>query len=311
MPEVWQPSWNSVKPIIDLVFSGEAVLIENIAVPTQRSGFIESGYFSFSHTPLEEQDQIVGSLCICTETTAAVRAATELEKLKSDLVHLSRVSAMETLAGSIAHELNQPLTAITGNTWLAERALEADRDDREAVLRHALAAIAQGASRASEIILKTRERIGRSGKKTTKVHPSKLVQAAASLMVGKAESLGAEMRFDLAADVEVDVDVVQIEQVLINLVQNSLDAVQTVTPKIVTIRTRQDLDAVFFSVEDTGEGIASPTEVFAPYFTTKTNGLGLGLSISRTIIKDHGGTISAEPAAEGACIRFSIPHSAS
>lgn len=131
MPEVWAQAWPQIKHFVELARSGEAVLVENFGVPTHRTEFEELGYFTFSYTPIQDHLSLLGLLCLCQETTHTVTAEQRLKELQSELIHLSRVSAMEAMASTLAHELNQPLTAITNYLSGAERILESSDLDQE------------------------------------------------------------------------------------------------------------------------------------------------------------------------------------
>jgi signal transduction histidine kinase len=309
MPEVWAPAWDVTRPLIERVLLGEGVFVENVPLLTQRSGYTETGYFSFSYTPLEADGKVEGTLCVCVETTAAVLANREVDILKSELIHLSRVSAMETMASSLAHELNQPLAAICGFAWGAEQYFASDAPDREAKIREALVAITKGARRASAIINRTRERVKRTGRRVSAVDVAVIVHTSHSLVTERAKAAEARIELLLPQLPLIAADALQIEQVLVNLLQNSIEAVEGTAERRITVSAVEDEKFVRVSVEDSGPGI-DPTrqeQLFQPFATTKTSGLGVGLAISRTIVEDHGGSLWVEERDKGACFSFSVP----
>jgi len=250
--------------------------------------------------------------------TAFVRDLTErqqtearLQELQSELVHISRLSAMGEMASALAHELNQPLAALT-NYLKGSRRLLDRRDDREtAVIRDALEKAAEQSLRAGEIIRRLRDFVCHSEAEKRVESVKKLVEEASALALVGAKERGVRVNFlfDAAADL-VLVDKVQIQQVLLNLMRNAMEAMEQSERREIALSTTAGADNFLtVSVADTGPGISEElaSQLFRPFVTTKPHGMGVGLSISRTIIESHGGRIWVEPAPQGGAVfRFTL-----
>jgi two-component system, LuxR family, sensor kinase FixL len=235
-----------------------------------------------------------------------------MQELQSELVHVSRLTAMGEMASSLAHELNQPLSAIANYMKGSVTLLEAGDAD-PARLRDALARAGDQAIRAGDIIKRLREFVAKGETDHSAEDPARLMEEASALaLVGVRDSnLRVELRLDRDTG-PVMVDKVQIQQVALNLIRNAIDAMEhsAVRELVITTRRADDGSGVLFSVADTGPGLdpAMADRLFQPFATTKTNGMGVGLSICRTIIEAHGGRIWFEPSHEGgATFRFVLP----
>jgi two-component system, LuxR family, sensor kinase FixL len=244
------------------------------------------------------------------------RQATEarLQELQSELVHISRLTAMGEMASTLAHELNQPLSAIANYMNGSQRLLENATDERALRVRDALGKAADQALRAGDIIRRLRDFVSRGESERRVEKIAKLVEEASALALVGARELGVRVRFqfDPGADL-VLADRVQVQQVLLNLMRNAAEAMKDSDPErrelILSTRVADD-DMVEISVIDTGPGISEDVanQLFRPFVTTKRHGMGVGLSISRTIIDAHGGRIWSEPNPEGGTIfRFTLP----
>jgi two-component system sensor kinase FixL len=218
---------------------------------------------------------------------------------------------MGEMASALAHELNQPLAAITNYMNGAKRILA--REDVEAeLLSEAVEKSADQARRAGDIIRRLREFLARGETEKTTTPVAELVKETAALAFVGAEEHGVEVRLELSPEIDrVFVDRVQIQQVLVNLVRNAIDAVATCSHREIVVATRpSDNEMIEFTVADTGIGLPaeSADALFEPFFTTKENGMGVGLSICRTIVESHGGRIWATPNVdEGSVFHFTIP----
>jgi two-component system, LuxR family, sensor kinase FixL len=237
----------------------------------------------------------------------------ELKCNRQELAHLTRVSALGELAGSLAHELNQPLTAILSNSQAAQRFMEADPIDVDEV-RETLEDIVADNRRAGEIIRKMRALVRKCDMEWQSVDIGGVVHDVLSLVRADAIVRGIHTTLDVAPAIPpVRGDKVQLQQVLLNLMLNALDAVQhrPADDRLVTVRASTETDgSVRLSVRDRGHGltIEQMDKIFQPFFTSKPHGLGLGLSISRSIVSAHGGRIWAENNAEGgAAFHVSLP----
>ncbi|MCC6947980.1 MAG: PAS domain S-box protein [Bradyrhizobiaceae bacterium] len=245
------------------------------------------------------------------DLTERQETETRLQELQSELVHISRLTAMGEMASALAHELNQPLSAIANYMKGSSRLLENIGDQRVATVRGAIDKAADQALRAGQIIRRLRDFVARGESERRVESISKLVEEASALALVGAKELGIRVRFQFDPNVDlVLADKVQIQQVLLNLIRNAIEAMDGMDRKELLIRTRSiDDNMLEISVADTGSGIPAEvsSQLFQPFFTTKAQGMGVGLSISRTIVEAHGGQISAEPNPGGGTIfRFSL-----
>jgi two-component system sensor kinase FixL len=240
------------------------------------------------------------------DLTERQRTEARLHELQSELVHISRLTAMGEMASTLAHELNQPLSAIANYMKGSRRLLEKSSESTAALLRDAMEKASEQALRAGQIIKRLRDFVSRGETERRVENARKLVEEASALALVGARNQGVRVKFDFdpAADL-VLADRVQIQQVLLNLMRNAVEAMETSERRELSIATAKDSDdTVAISVADTGCGIApeASSQLFQPFFTTKRQGMGVGLSISRTIVEAHGGKLEALPNAGGGTI---------
>lgn len=234
-----------------------------------------------------------------------------LQELQSELVHVSRLTAMGEMASSLAHELNQPLSAITNYLRGAGTLLKAEKIDKERI-GEALDRSAVQALRAGDIIKRLREFVAKGETQHALENPAVLLEEAAALALVGAKEHGIRVSLRCDPDLpDIVVDKIQIQQVALNLIRNAVEAMETADRRELTISvTGRESDSALFSVADTGAGIAPDIaqQLFQPFVTSKANGMGVGLSICRTIIEGHGGSISAKPNDGGGTIfEFTLP----
>jgi two-component system sensor kinase FixL len=239
-----------------------------------------------------------------------------LQQLQSELVHVSRLSAMGEMASALAHELNQPLAAISNYMKGSRRLLAASSDPNRSKIEGALDRAAEQALRAGQIIRRLRDFVSRGESEKRVESLSKLVEEAGALGLSGAREQGVQLRFKLNPDHDlVLVDRVQIQQVLVNLFRNALEAMtQSPRRELTASNIQVDDDMIEIAVSDTGSGFHEDVEknLFQTFFTTKETGMGVGLSISRSIIEAHGGRMWAEAnALGGATFRFTLPAASS
>jgi two-component system sensor kinase FixL len=245
------------------------------------------------------------------DLTVWQKTETRLQELQSELVHVSRLTALGEMASALAHELNQPLSAI-GNYLIGSKMLMDRSDASQPEVKEAVDLAAKEVLRAGEIIRRLREFVSRGETERSVENLSKLMEEASALALVGAKEHGVRVRFQLSPEVDlVLVDKVQIQQVILNLIRNAVDAmIESERRSLIASVELSDGDMALISVADTGSGIApeAAEQLFRPFFTTKRNGMGVGLSICRTIVEAHGGRIWAEPNEGGGTVfRFTVP----
>ncbi|MGE5722028.1 MAG: PAS domain-containing protein [Sphingomonadales bacterium] len=259
-----------------------------------------------------DEGQALRAVGAVVDLTERRRAEAELRRTQAELIHVSRVSAMGTMASTLAHELNQPLTAVTSYVRGSRRLLASVDDVRARQVCEALEFAEAGALRAGQIVRRLRELVARGTVAVGAEDLKKLVEDASVLAFVDAHLYGIAHRIDIAPDARwVEVDRIQIQQVLINLIRNAVQAMQHADRREVAISTRPHSDdMVEVIVADSGSGISGSVRdaLFSPFNSTKTEGLGIGLSISRTIVEAHHGKIWASDGdGGGAVFHFTLP----
>lgn len=235
-----------------------------------------------------------------------------LQQLQSELVHVSRLTAMGEMASALAHEINQPLAAISNYMKGSRRLLAGSADPNLTKIERALDRAAEQAVRAGQIIRRLRDFVARGESEKRVESLSKLIEEAGALGLAGAREQNVLLRFNLDQNADlVLADRVQIQQVLVNLFRNALEAMaQSPRRELVVTNTRVADDMIEIEVSDTGSGFQDDVipNLFQTFFTTKETGMGVGLSISRSIIEAHGGRMWAESnTSGGATFRFTLP----
>ncbi|MCA1408252.1 PAS domain S-box protein [Ensifer sp. IC3342] len=246
------------------------------------------------------------------DLTEREESAARLEQIQAELARLARLNEMGEMASTLAHELNQPLSAIANYSHGCVRLLR-DMDDTVATrMREALEEVAGQSLRAGQIIKHLREFVTKGETEKAPEDIRKLVEEAAALALVGSREQGVRTVFEYLPGAEmVMVDRIQVQQVLINLMRNAIEAMRHVERRELTIRTMPaDPGEVVVVVEDTGGGIPEEMagQLFKPFVTTKASGMGIGLSISKRIVEAHGGEMTvSKNAAGGATFRFKLP----
>ena len=226
-------------------------------------------------------------------------AEARLQELQAELVHISRLTALGEMSSALAHELNQPLSAIANYLNGVQRILADDPSATSQKVRGALAKAVEQALRSGDIIRRLREFVSRGETEQRAESVAKLVEEASALALVGARQLGVRVYFELDRDSDyVLVDKIQIQQVVLNLVRNAVEAMSDSPRRELLIASRPAPGKmVDISIADTGPGLAPEIaeRLFQPFVTTKPQGMGVGLSICRTIVEAHGGKIWAEP----------------
>jgi PAS domain S-box-containing protein len=239
--------------------------------------------------------EFVGAVMDVTERTHAEEA---LQKAQGELAHVTRVMTMGELAASIAHEINQPLAAIAANAeaclnWLARTTPRLEE------ARESVSAIVRDGNRAGDIIRRIRALTHKAGTQKAPVDLNDAIREVIALAGSEARRHGVTLRTDLADELPPVVgDRIQLQQVILNLVINGVEAMSVVADRPRHLRVgsrRHESDQVLVAVRDSGIGIErqSVDKIFESFYTTKPQGMGMGLAISRSIVENHGGTLRA------------------
>ena len=236
------------------------------------------------------------------------RQATQrrLQDMQAELIHMSRFTAMGEMASTLAHELNQPLTAVASYLNGCRRLLDSSERVDKLMLRDGIDRAADQALRAGQIIRRLRQFVARDDSERQVESLRRLIEEASALALVGVKHDGVRVKFDFSPRVEwVLADKIQVQQVILNLMRNAIEAMHEATRRELTISTAElPSEMAEVSVSDTGPGIAPEiaAQLFHPFVTTKPQGMGVGLSISRTIVESHGGKLWAEPNPGGGTI---------
>jgi C4-dicarboxylate-specific signal transduction histidine kinase len=254
--------------------------------------------------------EFVGAVMDITELR---HAEERLRHVQEDFARCARLTTMGELLASIAHEINQPLAAVVANGDACLQWLNRDKPDLDEA-RHAVLRIVRDAQRASGVIRGLRALAKKSEPDLAKLDINDAIREVLALTRSELLRHRVVLRTDLAADDRsVLGDRVQLQQVLLNLITNGVDAMSTVTdrPKVLAIKSEPvEAGGMLVAVEDTGTGLdpATADRIFDPFFTTKPSGMGMGLSICRSIIDAHGGRFWVSPRVPcGTVFRFTVP----
>jgi len=248
---------------------------------------------------------------VAIDVTDQVKANLALRLRREELAHLSRVASMGELTASLAHELNQPLTAIASNAAAGKRLLASGSIDVE-MFEELLADVGADARRAGNIIHGIHHFVRKSTGTRRPVNLNEIVQEVLRLLHSDLLGRGTTVETELAPGLSVvEADPVQLQQVLLNLLMNSVEAMQQTPAPLrrILISTAADDGFVQVSVRDHGTGLPAedPEKIFSHFFSTKPDGMGMGLTIVRSIVEAYGGELGAENAEGGARVSFRLP----
>jgi PAS domain S-box-containing protein len=258
-----------------------------------------------------DRDRVNELIGVAIDVTAQVQANLQLRLQREELAHLSRVALMGELTASLAHELNQPLTAIASNAAAGRRFLTLGSPEPE-MFDELLADVASDARRAGDIIHGIHHFVRKSESVRRAVNLNEIIREVLRLLhsdlLGRATAVETQLAPNLPP---VDANSVQLQQILLNLLMNSLEAMH-VTPaekRRILISTECEADSVVTSVRDYGGGLPkdNPDKIFTHFYSTKPAGMGMGLTIVRSIVESHGGELAAENADDGARFSFRLP----
>jgi PAS domain S-box-containing protein len=272
--------------------NGSVVHVSEIAIPVAIDGERVSYYYIFR------------------DISESKRAAEALQRAHAELVHLSRVTTIGELVTSIAHEVNQPITAVVTNGNAAMRWL-AQQPPNLGETREALGNIVRDATRAGDVIGRIRTLVQKGMPQMAPLAINEVIRSVLNILDAEFRREEVRVRMDLAEVPFTIGDRVQLQQVMLNLIINAIDAMETIPerPGILDIRSMTDGDFILVQVHDRGMGMTSDQvdRMFDPFFTTKQEGVGMGLTISRSIIDAHGGRLWATPGESGMVLNFTLP----
>ena len=303
-------AYRTIGPKAETALSGQTVTFKAyVPFPDGKRRQVHATYVPH----INEDAEVLGFFALVHDTTEQFLAEDEARRSRDELAHVLRVATMGELATSVAHELNQPLAAIGANSQAALRFLAAEKPNTEEAT-DALTDIISDTKRAGEVIRHMRDLLIRRKLDRELVDINKVVSNVTELLHSDAVSRQVTVTLDLAdALPAVSGNRTQVEQVILNLMVNSFEAMTTseINRRELVVRTSVgDAGSTEITVSDTGPGFepGRPDDVFDPFVTTKANGLGMGLSISRSIINAHGGRLEVVHNADsGATLRITLP----
>lgn len=244
------------------------------------------------------------------DVTEQKRAEEKLRQVQSELIHISRVSAMGTMAETLAHELNQPLASISNYLAAARKLVDELPPAQGERVRRACTLALESTHRAGEIIRRLRMMTRRDKSERSRAELGETVREGLALALMGADERGLSTRIAIDSGLPVFADHIQIQQVVLNLVRNAVEALADCSRPHLQVIARAEEGGAVLRVVDNGIGVPEETRssLFEPFVSAKGEGMGVGLSISRTIIEAHGGQLWAEhPPAGGAAFCFSLP----
>ena len=268
----------------------------------------------YSSNPIrDEHGKITGAVVVFRDITERKKAAEEARQHQIELAHVSRLSTMGEMASGIAHELNQPLSAISNYTRGSIRMLQSEKEGIREQLIEVMERVASQAERAGEIIRQLRRFIRKEEPERKWVDLNRLIRELVAFLQPELRKAGVQLRLQLFEGLpQLWAHDIQLEQVLLNLTRNAIEAMQDVPAdqRRLLVRTSVGDGGVELVVEDSGHGISEALreKIFEPFVTTKEQGMGLGLSISRGIIEAHGGKLLLDQASgRGTRLRIILP----
>ena len=270
----------------------------------------DARWWSLTAIPLHRQEG--GAVLVAADITDLRRAQMEAQRSRLELAHVSRVSTVGEMTASLAHQLNQPLAAIMTNAQAAGRMLNMAVPDVGEV-RTILQDIVRDDRRASDVIDRLRQLLRKGELEMSAVNLSTAIREVVDLLASEAVFRNVAVALDFSREpIFVHGDLVQLQQVILNLLHNAMEAMADdgAPARVIALSCRDDGEVVNVRVRDSGPGLRAGTEeaVFEPFYTTKSGGMGMGLSIVRSILEAHGGSIRAANAPDGgALVEFQLP----
>jgi PAS domain S-box-containing protein len=297
-----------LRPFLDRCFAGENVRFDDWFDNARGHRFLAASY-----SPLRSgSQQVEAALVIARDLTEHALASEALRQAQADLAHASRMTTMGELTASLAHEVNQPITAAVNGASTCVRWLTRENPDLGEA-REAASGVVRNARRAADIINRIRSISKKGESKRQLANVNELLGEMIALLRSETNRYFISVRTELDAELpKVMADSVQVQQLMMNLIINSIDAMKDVdqTRELVIRSKRGEDQCLIISVTDTGVGLPSEqaNQIFDAFFTTKSHGLGMGLRISRSIVESHGGRLwAADNSPRGASFSFTLP----
>jgi C4-dicarboxylate-specific signal transduction histidine kinase len=295
---------------VEKALAGEDVRFETeLATPGDPGRYVLAHYVP----NVDRNGRVLGFYALVQDVTEQKRIDLEIQRQRAQLAHVSRVATLGEITASLAHELHQPLAAIMSNSQAALRFL-AQEDPDLVEVRNILVDIVHDDRRASEVIQRLRQFLRRDKPELTPLDMNEIIREVMTLLKREALLRGVSIDVELDAHLpRVVGDRVQLQQVVLNLVLNAADAMADLEPesrKVIVRTEREDNGEARVAVRDFGTGLDEQSLhcVFEPFYTTKPEGLGMGLAICRSIVEAHGGRLRASNNPDrGATFMFTIP----
>jgi C4-dicarboxylate-specific signal transduction histidine kinase len=269
---------------------------------------------TLGHPVRDERGELVEYVGTILDITERRQAEEALQRTQAELAHVTRVMTMGEIAASIAHEVNQPLAAVVMSANACRRWLAADPPNI-AEAGEAIQRIISDGNRASQVVGRIRALLQKTAPQQMPLNVNELIQE--TLMLTRSELARHQVTIHTALHDDLPHalgDRIQLQQVLVNLILNGADAMSAIAdrPRLLTVRSQRCDGGVLVDVQDTGVGLFAeePDRIFQAFFSTKPHGLGMGLSISRSIVEAHGGRLWATPNVDGrpgATLHFTLP----
>jgi PAS domain S-box-containing protein len=303
-------AYQAIRGYIEKALAGEEVRFE-----TELRTQPDPGRYVLAHyvPNVDRNGRVLGFYALVQDVTEQKRIDLEIQRQREQLAHVSRVATLGELTASLAHEIHQPLAAIMSNAQAALRFLDQEDPDLNEV-RDILADIVQDDRRADEVIRRLRRFLRRDKPELTPLDVNEIIQEVMTLLKREALLRGVAIDMELGAQLPPVVgDRIQLQQVVLNLVLNAVDAMARIEPqsRVVVVQTeRENEGEARVAVRDFGTGLDEQNlhRIFEPFYTTKSEGLGMGLAICRSIVEAHGGRLrAANNHDRGATFTFTIP----
>jgi len=261
---------------------------------------------------LDQSGKVIEASMVARDITAEKRAEAELQQIRDELARVARVTTLGELTAAIAHEVNQPLTGVINSGNACLRWLSPETPNQEAARKSVERVIREG-NRAAEVIKRVRALVEKAPTQRERLSVNDAITDVLPMIDAEIRRNAIALRTDLASDVPLIFgDRVQLQQVMLNLMLNAIDAMSGTDPPrdLLVTSARGESNEALVTVRDSGSGLGEKSldRLFEAFYTTKAQGMGIGLAVSRTIVQTHGGLLWAQPnEPRGAAFAFTLP----